>query len=223
MKGEDFMPVRVGLRYIDIWNSSLEKAVLAYEQESVEKGQIVFYGPSNFTRWSAKYNHIPLREAIVGASGKPCVINRGFGSSCSEHQLYYYPRMVRPLEPKVLVYECFANAGAFGYSIEERWELAQRVIAYVMTDFPGIQVYLCGAHPVRDLDEEKIRDRAKFDALLKEFAENTPNCHFIDLMNYEPMKSKDIFIEDGVHFNAEGYKIYAELFREALKDELEKF
>ena len=217
------MPVKVGLRYIEIWKSMLEDSVKAYEQEPIEKGQIVFYGPSYFTRWSAKYGEKPLREVIVGKSGKPCAINRGFGSSCSEHQLYYYPRMVRPLEPKVLVYECFANAGAFGYSIEERWELAQRVIAYAMTDFPGIQVYLCGAHPVRDLDEEKIRDRAKFDALLKEFAENTPNCHFIDLMNYEPMKSKDIFIEDGVHFNAEGYKIYAELFREALKDELEKF
>ena len=101
------MPVRVGLKHIDIWNDSMEKAVQAYEQEPIEKGQIVFYGPSNFTRWSAKYGHIPLREALLGKSGRPCAFNRGFGSSCSEHQLYYYPRMVRPLEPSVLVYSPF--------------------------------------------------------------------------------------------------------------------
>ena len=84
------MPVRVGLKVIEKWNSSMEKEVLRYEDEPIVKGQIVFYGPSNFTRWSRRWNHVPLREAIVGKSGQPCCINRGFGSSCAEHQLYYY-------------------------------------------------------------------------------------------------------------------------------------
>ena len=93
------MPIRVGLQYIAQWKESLEKAVQAYEQEPIIKDQIVFYGPSNFTRWSAKWGMTPLREAVVGKSGAPCCVNRGFGSSCPEHQLYYYPRMVRPLAP----------------------------------------------------------------------------------------------------------------------------
>ena len=41
------MPVRVGLRYIDLWKESLEDQIVAYEQEPVTPGQIVFYGPSN--------------------------------------------------------------------------------------------------------------------------------------------------------------------------------
>ena len=110
------MPVKVGLKVIELWNSSMEDQVSEYEKENAEKGQIVFYGPSYFTRWSEKWKMIPLKDAVKGKSGAQCCINRGFGSSCSEHQLYYYPRMVRALEPKVLVYASHANGASFGYS-----------------------------------------------------------------------------------------------------------
>ena len=122
------MSIKVGLKYIDIWKTSLEDAVCKYEREEIEKNQIVFYGPSYFTRWSADYGMKPMRECLLGKSGKECVINRGFGSSCPEHQLYYYPRMVKPLCPKVLVYGSYGNGAAFGYSDDESWFLAQRVI-----------------------------------------------------------------------------------------------
>jgi len=217
------MPVKVGLKHIEIWNDSMENAVCAYEQEPIVKDQIVFYGPSNFTRWSPKYGNPSLREVLLGKSGAPCAVNRGFGSSCSEHQLYYYPRMVRPLEPRVLVYSPFGNFNSFGYSVEESWELAQRVVAYALTDFPDIRIYLCGSFACRDMDEAALEMRARFDALHREFAENTPGVRYVDVMSREEMKDKSIFIEDGVHYNPEGYRRYAEMFREILRDELDKY
>ncbi|MBQ9801759.1 MAG: hypothetical protein IJW51_01640 [Clostridia bacterium] len=45
----------------------------------------------------------------------------------------------------------------------------------------------------------------------------------MDKMNYKPLHRDDIFVADGVHFNQEGYDIYAEFYREVLKDELAKF
>ena len=67
------MPVKVGLKVIEIWNSSMEKEVLRYEEEPIEKGKIVFYGPSNFTRWKReKWGMTPLSEAVVGKSGAKC-------------------------------------------------------------------------------------------------------------------------------------------------------
>ncbi len=218
------MSVKVGLKKIEIWNESLEDAVVKYEQEQNEMGQIVFYGSSSFTRWSEAYGMKPMREVLLGKSGAPCVINRGFGSSCPEHQLYYYPRMVRPLAPKVLVYICRGNNTPFGYSFEEGWELAQRVIAYTLTDFPDAHIYLCGSQPIkREYNYSEAQNYKRFDTWLKAFAEATPNCHFIDMMKYDELKRKDIFVEDGVHFNQTGYDIYAEIFKKELKDELDRF
>ena len=166
---------------------------------------------------------IPMRDSLTGKSGQPCVVNRGFGSSCAEHQLYYYPRLIRPLEPKVLVYTSHANGPSFGYSDEESWELAQRVIAWAQIDFPGIEIVLVGAYPSRDMTPENEEAKRKYNAMVKEFAEKTPNCRFIDVLDYEPFRRKDIYVEDGVHFNQTGYDLCAEFYKEALAQELAKY
>jgi len=217
------MSIKVGLKYIELWKSDLEKQVCTYEAEPIQKGKIVFYGPSNFTRWSSKWGHTPLAEALPGKSGAPCAINRGFGSSCAEHQLYYYHRMVRPLEPKVLVYSAFGNYASFGYTVEETWELAQRVIGYALADFPGIRIYLCSAQRHRNDSEEAIARAKKANTLLQEFAQSTPGCYYLDVFQHAPLHSPELFVEDGVHYNQAGYERYAAFFREALKDELIHF
>jgi hypothetical protein len=217
------MPVKVGLQYIEIWQESMEDAIRAYEQEPLHKGQIVFYGPSYFTRWCERYGMTPMREVLLGKSGAPCVVNRGFGSSSAEHQLYYYARAVRPLEPKVLVYNFFANGPSFGYSDEESWELAQRVIAWARTDFPGIKIYLVGAHPSRDEDAFQTAKKKRYNRIVKGFAEGEEDIFFLDLYDHPEFLRKDIFIEDGVHFNQDGYDLYAAFYQEALKEEFAKY
>lgn len=218
------MAVKVGLQYIEIWNESMEEQILEYEREELHKGEIVFYGPSYFTRWSERRGMIPMRDVLLGKSGRPCVVNRGFGSSSAEHQLYYYPRAVRPLEPKILVYSFLANGKSFGYSAEESWELAQRVIAYARTDFPDIIIYICGPQPHREVPNfATLEENKRMTAILKAFAENTPNCHFIDIWKYEELHRKDIFVEDGIHYNQTGYHLYGEVFKRELKAELDKF
>lgn len=214
------MSVKVGLKFIEKWGSNLEQEIQNYEAEEVEKGQIVFYGPSNFTRWSTRFKHKPLREVLLGKSGKPCCINRGFGSSCSEQQLYYYPRAVRPLEPKVLVY-CtgLGNGLGFGYTPEELFELAQRVVVYAKTDFPDLRIYLICSSNWRK-KSEKV---AMFNNWMAEFAATIPDCKCFDPTDYTPLHREDIYVEDNVHYNQQGYDLYAEYFKEILKDELAEF
>ena len=217
------MSIKVGLKYIDIWQTSLEDAVCKYEKEEIEKNQIVFYGPSYFTRWSTDYGMKPMRECLLGKSGKECVINRGFGSSCPEHQLYYYPRMVKPLCPKVLVYGSYGNGAALGYSDDESWFLAQRVIGYTMTDFPETRIYLCSPTYTLTRTSEKAELARRYNDKLCEFAEKHENCFHIDYLNYEPLHDPDIFVEDGGHFNQKGYRIFEDFFKTVLKKELDEF
>ena len=211
--------IKVGLRYIDIWKTSLEKEVQAYEAEPIQKGGIVFYGPSDFTRWGEKYGNPNLADEVRGASGAKCCINRGFGSSCPEHMLYYYPRMVRPLEPKVLVLSSAAcgNGGAFGYTAEEMLYQYERIIAYASVDFPDMKIYVYGENKDRHAGSER---RLACINGLEKIASEIPNCTFIDGTTCPDLVRDDLFIEDRVHYNPEGYRIFADFFKNALKDEL---
>jgi len=217
------VPIKVGLQVIKIWNDSLESKVRYYESIPKPEGQIVFYGPSNFTRWDPMYGETSMEEVLLGKSGAQCVVNRGFGSSCAEHQLYYYPRMIRPLAPSVLVYDCTGNNTAFGYTVEETWELAQRVIAYAQADFPDIRIYLCSSHPSLNDTPESLQYKRTLDLLIQQYTETHDNCFYIDGIHYAPLSRKDIFIADGVHYNHAGYRLYTKFFREKLAKELERF
>lgn len=213
------MIIKVGLKTIEKWGSDLEAEVCRYEAETAEKGQIVFYGPSNFTRWSKKYGVTDLAEDLPGNSGALCAINRGFGSSCPEHHLYYYSRMVRPLAPKVLVYAPgLGNGTSFGYTPRELFDLAQRVVLYALSDFPDLKVYICGL-PARYNKPEAL----EYGAWLRQFAEETPGCTYLDIAGYEPLQDKANLGPDGVHFSPAGYQVYAQFFREALRSDLAQF
>ena len=134
--------------------------------------------------------------------------------------------MIRPLQPKVLVYACHGNAKDFGYTPEEIWELGQRVIAYALTDFPGIHVYVCGGGfraSWRLAGTNGYAFSEKMEDLQREFVKTTPGCTFVDVRSCTELKDDSLYVEDGVHFNAKGYALYSEFFKEVLKDELKKY
>ena len=214
--------VKAPLKQFENWN--IEGDIQRFEAENAEKGQLVFYGPSNFTRWSREWGNIPLREALLGKSGKPCCVNRGFGTSTPEHHLCFYSRVIRPLEPKALIY--FPGAGngyIFGYTAEESFALTQRVVQYARNDFPDMPIYIGGFSTWKSQGNPRYEAYKQFEVWLRELAEAVPGCKFLDLDAREEFRTWDIYVEDKIHFNAEGYRLYTEFFREALKDELDQF
>ena len=205
-------------------DSTFENDIRAYEAENAPTGKIVFYGPSYFTRWREKdYGHRPMAKDLLGASGAECVINRGFGSSCPEHQLYYYPRLIRPLAPSVLVYGAWGNWTDFGYSDEEAFELAERVVAWTRTDFPDSRVYLVAGCLEKAPFPYGVHGQfTRFNRRLSEYAATHENVFFLDPKPAFEGTDESIFA-DHVHYNQKGYDIYAAFFREALAAELAKF
>lgn len=219
----------------------LEKQIVAYEQEPIEKGKILFYGHSLFTRWgNPEWGYRRLDEDIRMKDGSLACVNHGFGTSTSEELLYYYPRMVRPWEPRALVISTMANDGMYGYDVDDVMGNLGKICAWARTDFPGIKIFLVEDHPRPSGKDTKTRDvwnsgkqrRDRYHRLLRHYvADHSEDTKLIELWNQPELFETpedvgnfrkvrdDIFVDDKVHPNQEGYDILKKIFREAL-DEL---
>ena len=218
----------------------LENSIIAYEQEPIEKGKILFYGHSMFTRWgSPKYGFRRMDEDIRMKDGSLAVVNHGFGTSTSEELLYYYPRMVRPWEPRALVLMTLANDGMYGMGVEQTLSNLFKICHWARTDFPGIKIFLVEPHPnpkgaastLPDKWNSGFHRRDHFTQAIKLYAQTHEDTKVITLWDKpdffltpedvgDPHKVReDIFAPDQVHLNQAGYNIFGPIIREAL-DEL---
>ena len=219
---------------------SLEKEIIAYEQEPIEKGKILFYGHSLFTRWGhPKFGYRRMDEDIRMKDGSLAVVNHGFGTSTSEELLYYYDRMVRPWEPRALVVATYANDNMYGYYPEMTMNVLARLLHWARTDFPGIQFFLVEEHPRPKFRDSTLPDkwndvnfrRNRFNEMLRIYAQTHEDTKVIELWNQPELFEtpedvgdfhkvrEDIFVEDRVHPNQAGYDVLGPIFRKAL-DEL---
>ena len=210
----------------------LEESILAFEEQPIVKGKILFYGSSTFTRWKERYHNPNLEDVIRMKDGSQACVNHGFGSCTAEEMLYYYPRAVRPWEPRALVLFSFGNDHGYGYSPAEVMDLLARVMEYARTDFPGIRLFLCNIRPsLSQLEKppETRRAYAEYDRMAAEFCAAHGDVTFVD--NYactgffeeghageiERLRT-DIFVKDRLHNNALGYEEYRKFFTEVLKE-----
>ena len=219
---------------------SLEKEILAYEQEPIEKGKILFYGHSLFTRWGhPKWGYRRMDEDIRMKDGSLAVVNHGFGTSTSEELLYYYDRMVRPWAPRALVLGTYANDNMYGYEPDEVMINISKILHWARTDFPGIKLFLVEDHPRPNTKNYSGQERWNSNRIKRErvlemlhtYAATHEDTEVIrlwnqsalfetpeDVGNYKKVR-EDIFHKDMVHPNQAGYDILKEVFTKAL-DEL---
>ena len=217
----------------------LEKEIVKYEQEPIEKGKILFYGHSVFTRWgSPNWGYRRLDEEIRMKDGSLACVNHGFGTSTAEELLYYYHRMVRPWEPRALVIATYANDGMYGYDVEDIVRNIAKLCSWARTDFPGIKIFLMEDHPRpsgkgytgRDIWNSGKQRRDRYHQLLRAYAACNEDTQVIELWNrpeffetpedvgdYKKVR-EDIFVEDKVHPNQAGYDILKDILLEVLDD-----
>lgn len=209
----------------------LEKSVINLEQRPIEKGRILFYGSSGFTRWSEKWGNRDLEEDIRMADGSPAAINHGFGGATAEELLYYYPRLVKPYAPRALVVSIVHNDRGFNYSVNEIMTTLAKLLEYARTDFPGIRLYLCDARPTLKLTTDAhLLYHSEFRQALLEYCSRHEDSTLISHMD-SPLWVKDpadtgdrtkvrqdIFVEDDLHFNQAGYDLYKIFMTDVLKD-----
>ena len=168
--------------------------------------------------------------------GSLAVVNHGFGTSTSEELLYYYPRMVRPWEPRALVIGTYANDNMYGYGPEDVMTNISKILHWARTDFPGIKLFLVEDHPRpntknytgKELWNSNRIKRERFLEMIHTYAATHEDTEVIrlwnqpeffetpeDVGNYKKVR-EDIFAKDMVHPNQEGYDILKNVFTQAL-------
>lgn len=218
---------------------ALEDSVVAYEQEPIEKGKILFYGHSLFTRWgNPKHGYRRMDEDIRMKDGSLAVVNHGFGTSTSEELLYYYPRLVRPWEPRALVIATLANDGMYGYDLQQTLNNLIKILHWARTDFPGIKLFIVEDHPrpsfITSVPKKwngALHKSQEYRDWIHYYAQTHDDTQVIELWNQPELFEtpedvgdytkvrKELFVDDKVHPNQEGYDILGPIFRKAL-DEL---
>ena len=184
---------------------TFEKDIKAFDQkdtlENVRPGSNLFTGSSTITMWRDIQNHFP----------NAYVINRGFGGSKFDDLLYYADRLITPYKPaKIFIYEG-DNDIASGVGIEAVLQLAKQLREKIAKDLPGVPVVFISVKP--SVSRWHLKDKyLELNKALKAYSKKAKHTEFADL--WSPMIDengevyKHIFLQDNLHMNAEGYKIW---------------
>ena len=214
--------------------NKFESKVNEYETKEMHQNLIMFYGDSAFTRWSEAFGNENLENEIRMKDGSVAAVNHGLGGSTADQLLYWYSRMVRPYKPRALVLKAYSNDLDHNYSAEQIVFLQSRILDWARIDMPGIKLFVCDAQPQNKEKEQKLTayyHRREYNELMKTYCEQHDDVTMTwlsrnpelydnpeDIGNYAKVRD-DIWVEDGIHFNNEGYRIYRDFWLKQL-DEL---
>ena len=179
-----------------------------------EKKGILFYGSSTMAFWRNN------DKCYCQMAPLP-IINNGFGGATSEELLYYYWQLVLPVKPSVMVYYGGANDLEKGYTPSEVIELTHRLFEWSRQDFPKIQFLIIPVKLSPGL--EHIQQKSNIcNRLFEEYAQKHNDTYILDLSSliYDSNGKlrRDIYVEDMIHHNEQGYEELAALVKPLLKE-----
>jgi lysophospholipase L1-like esterase len=144
-------------------------------------------------------------------SGVP-VLNRAFGGNQIKDSTFYADRMIFPYAPKAIFLRAGGNDINAGWPAEDVFNDFKTFVAKVRGNLPKIPIYYIGLSPtVKRLVQ--VDEGNKLNDLIAAWAKEQSGITYIDTrtLTLDPSGKvrSDLFVEDMLHFNAEGYKLLA--------------
>lgn len=170
--------------------------------------QVLFVGSSSIVKW---------KDTLAADMAPMPVINRGFGGSHIEYVNRWFDQIVAPYRPRAIVFYAGENDLDAGKSVD-------RVVAD-FDEFMKRKSEALGNTPVYfiSLKPSKLRFsqfplQTQVNDQVRGRAAKGSDLHYIDVVSpmLENGKPKDIFVSDGLHMSAAGYKIWTRVVRAAL-------
>lgn len=181
------------------------------KKNSYPQNAVLFVGSSSIRLWNMVLSFPNLQ-----------VINRGFGGSQISDVNYYYEQVVKKYKPAKIIFYAGDNDIAAGKSADQVLKDYQIFIEKVEQDFPETQVFYLPIKP--SLSRWQLwSEMSAANAKIKEFIETKPNLFYVDtasaMLNQKSEPNPDLFIDDGLHLNDQGYQLWNEILSPYIEKE----
>ena len=194
-----------------------ESGIVEFEKldktEKYSPQAILFTGSSYIKRWTSIQQDLAPHE----------IIHRGFGGSNIGEMAYYIDRIMGNHQFQAIFFYSGSNditVSNQDKSPEQVLETFKYIVKSVRQKHPNTIIYYIAISPneQRWAVWDRIIEANKF---LKTYCEQTPNLHFIEtdlkLLGKDGKYQSDLYVDDKLHFNEKGYKIWSEIINQELK------
>lgn len=192
----------------DFFESEIAAFEAADAQQMPAPGGIVFVGSSSIRLWNT------LSEDMAPLP----VIQRGFGGAHMEHVVHNARRIVTPYAPRAVVVFVGGNDIGSGKSAARVARDFEAFLEIVRTERPEADVWLLSMKPSK-LRWSQWEEMQRLDTALRGMAESDPRVFFVEtgrtLLGPDGTPD-DVYIFDGLHLNAEGYRRWTSVLRPQL-------
>jgi len=190
--------------------SRWEKEMAAFERMDATnpspKGAIVFTGSSTIRLWNTLPSDFPNCK----------IINRGFGGCEIEDVTHFADRIIFPYEPRTVFLRAGGNDLWAGKSPERVFDDFKDFVRTVHSKLPETEIVFISLSPSiarwKQADKEELVNR-----LVRGYVQTNQHLKYVETFGI-PLDQKgqprpELFRDDKLHFNGEGYKLLAEKVR----------
>ena len=187
-----------------------EKEVAAYEaidrNNPPPKGGVLFIGSSTIRLWKTLAEDFPDHK----------VINRGIGGSEIVDSTYYADRIIFPYEPKQIFLRAGGNDLHNGRLPGDVANDFVNFVSKIRSRLPNAEILYIAVSPAPARWGEKDKNRA-LNELIQTQTLRMSHVGYVDAYNMtldaDARARKELFVDDLLHFNADGYKLLAACVR----------
>ncbi|OIR05477.1 hypothetical protein GALL_125290 [mine drainage metagenome] len=176
------------------------------------KGAILFEGSSSFRKWTDVQRYFPSHK----------IINRGFGGSTLPDVIRYADEIIFPYQPKQIIIYCGENDIASSDTITAEMVLKRyrQLFFLIRSKLKNVEIDFVSIKPspsrIKFLETVKQSNQ-----LIKDFIATQKHAKFINvfnaMLNDDGTIKQEIFIEDNLHMNANGYAIWKKIIEPYLE------
>lgn len=171
----------------------------------------VFTGSSTIRMWKDVQSVFPNTP----------ILNTGFGGSkASDLEKHLFPLVIRFEPSRVFIYEGDNDIWA-NVPVTDIMTSIDHIVSRLLMTNPNTEVFLIGAKPSPSRWEKK-ENYTILNQQLAEYCRARENVTFVDtwkpLTDSEGNPRPELYLEDQLHLNAQGYEIWNEIFRPLIEN-----